>query len=39
MKKITAIIFLVLIITLPVFAFNADVTNVCFSPNGGCTMQ
>ena len=39
MKKITAIIFLVLsiIITLPVFAFNVDVTNVCFSPNGGCT--
>ena len=37
MKKITAIIFLVLIITLPAFAFNVDVTNVCFSPNGGCT--
>ena len=39
MKKITAIFFLVLsiIITLPVFAFNVDVTNVCFSPNGGCT--
>jgi phosphatidylserine/phosphatidylglycerophosphate/cardiolipin synthase-like enzyme len=37
MKKIATIIFLVLIITLPVFAFNADVTNVCFSPNGGCT--
>jgi hypothetical protein len=39
MKKITAIIFLVLsfIITLPVFAFNVDVTNVCFSPHGGCT--
>jgi phosphatidylserine/phosphatidylglycerophosphate/cardiolipin synthase-like enzyme len=39
MKKITAILFLVLsiIITVPVFAFNVDVTNVCFSPNGGCT--
>ena len=40
MKKFTAIIFLVLsiiIITLPVFAFNVDITNVCFSPNGGCT--
>ena len=39
MKKITAIFFLVLsiIITLPVFAFNVDVTNVCFSPHGGCT--
>ena len=37
MKKITAIIFLVLIITLPVFAFNVDVANVCFSPHGGCT--
>ena len=37
MKKITAIIFLVLIITIPVFAFNVDVTNVCFSPHGGCT--
>ena len=37
MKKITAIIFLLLIITLPVFAFNVDVTNVCFSPYGGCT--
>ena len=39
MKKITAIFFLVLsiIITVPVFAFNVDVTNVCFSPHGGCT--
>jgi len=40
MKKITAIILLVLsiiIIALPVFAFNVDVANVCFSPNGGCT--
>ncbi len=40
MKKITAIFFLVLsiiIITIPVFAFNVDVTNVCFSPYGGCT--
>ena len=39
MKKITAIIFLVLsiIIAIPAFAFNVDVTNVCFSPNGGCT--
>jgi len=37
MKNITAIIFLVLIITFPVFAFNVDVTNVCFSPHGGCT--
>ena len=39
MKKFTAIIFLVLsiIITIPVFAFNVDVTNVCFSPHGGCT--
>ena len=37
MKKIATIIFLVLIITLPVFAFNVDVANVCFSPNGGCT--
>jgi phosphatidylserine/phosphatidylglycerophosphate/cardiolipin synthase-like enzyme len=39
MKKITAILFLVLsiIITIPVFAFNVDVANVCFSPNGGCT--
>jgi len=39
MKKITVIIFLVLsiiIITLPVFAFNVDVANVCFSPYGGC---
>ena len=37
MKKIATIIFLVLIITLPVFAFNVDVENVCFSPHGGCT--
>jgi len=40
MKKITAILFLVLniiIITIPAFAFNVDVANVCFSPNGGCT--
>jgi len=40
MKKITAIIFLVLsiiIITIPVFAFNVDVANVCFSPDGDCT--
>jgi len=39
MKKITAIIFLVLsiITALPVFAFNVDVANVCFSPHGGCT--
>jgi phosphatidylserine/phosphatidylglycerophosphate/cardiolipin synthase-like enzyme len=39
MKKITAIIFLVLsiIITLPIFAFNVDVADVCFSPNCGCT--
>jgi len=40
MKKITAIIFLVLsiiIFTLPIFAFNVDVANVCFSPYGGCT--
>jgi len=37
MKNITAIIILVLIITIPVFAFNVDVTNVCFSPHGGCT--
>jgi phosphatidylserine/phosphatidylglycerophosphate/cardiolipin synthase-like enzyme len=40
MKKITAIIFLVLniiIITIPVFAFNVDVAKVCFSPKGGCT--
>ena len=40
MKKIAAILFLVLniiIITTPVFAFNVDVANVCFSPNGGCT--
>ena len=37
MKKFTVIIFLVLIITLPAFAFNVDVTNVYFSPNGGCT--
>ena len=40
MKKITAIIFLVLsilIITIPVFAFNVDVTNICFSPYGDCT--
>ena len=40
MKKITAIIFLVLsiaIITTSVSAFNVDVANVCFSPNGGCT--
>ena len=39
MKKITAIIFLVLsiVITFPVFAFNVDVANVCFSPYGGCT--
>ena len=37
MKKIPAIIFLVLSIALPVFAFNVDVTNVCFSPHGGCT--
>src|SRR5271157_6087975 len=40
MKKIAAIIFLVfsiIIITLPVFAFNVDVAKTCFSPNGGCT--
>ena len=38
MKKITAIIFLVLrSLLLPAFAFNVDVTNVCFTPNGGCT--
>jgi phosphatidylserine/phosphatidylglycerophosphate/cardiolipin synthase-like enzyme len=40
MKKITATIFLVLsiiVITIPVFAFDVDVTNVCFSPHGGCT--
>jgi phosphatidylserine/phosphatidylglycerophosphate/cardiolipin synthase-like enzyme len=40
MKKITAIRFLVLniiIIATPVFAFNVDVANLCFSPNGGCT--
>jgi len=40
MKKITAILFLVLniiIITTSVFSFNVDVANVCFSPNGGCT--
>src|SRR5271157_2384348 len=40
MKKIAAIIFLVfsiIIITITVFAFNVDVTNVCFSPSGGCT--
>jgi hypothetical protein len=40
MKKIAAIIFLVfsiIIITIPVFAFNVDVANVCFSPYGGCT--
>lgn len=40
MKIITAIIFLVLsiiIITLPAFAFNIDVTEVCFSPYGNCT--
>jgi phosphatidylserine/phosphatidylglycerophosphate/cardiolipin synthase-like enzyme len=39
MKKFTAIIILILsiFITLPAFAFDVDVTNVCFSPNGGCT--
>jgi phosphatidylserine/phosphatidylglycerophosphate/cardiolipin synthase-like enzyme len=40
MKKIITTIFLVLniiICTLPVFAFNVDVANICFSPNGGCT--
>jgi len=37
MKKNTAIIFLVLILALPVLAFNVDVTNVCFSPYGDCT--
>jgi phosphatidylserine/phosphatidylglycerophosphate/cardiolipin synthase-like enzyme len=39
MKKITAVLFLVLsiITVIPVFAFNVDVANVCFSPNGGCT--
>ena len=40
MKKITAIIFLVLsiiVITIPAFAFNVDVANVCFSPHCGCT--
>jgi phosphatidylserine/phosphatidylglycerophosphate/cardiolipin synthase-like enzyme len=37
MKKINTIIFLVLILALPAFAFNVDVTNVCFSPYGGCT--
>ena len=40
MKRITVIIFLVLsitFITFPGFAFNVDVTNVCFSPHGGCT--
>jgi phosphatidylserine/phosphatidylglycerophosphate/cardiolipin synthase-like enzyme len=40
MKKITVILFLVLsiiIITIPIFAFNVDVENVCFSPHGGCT--
>ena len=36
MKKIASIIFLVLSIALPVFAFDVDITNVCFSPNGGC---
>jgi len=39
MKKITAIIFLFLsiIIIIPAFAFDVDVANVCFSPDGGCT--
>ena len=39
MKKIPAIIILVLSITITIsaFAFNVDVANVCFSPNGGCT--
>jgi phosphatidylserine/phosphatidylglycerophosphate/cardiolipin synthase-like enzyme len=42
MKNITAIILLILsiiIIALPVFAFNVDVANVCFSPHGGCTRE
>jgi len=39
MKKITTIFFLVLsiIITLPVFAFDVEVSKVCFSPYGNCT--
>jgi len=46
MKKNTAIIFLVLIITIPAFSFNVDATDltlnntparICFSPKGGCT--
>jgi ABC-type antimicrobial peptide transport system ATPase subunit len=39
MKKITAILLLVLsiITAIPAFAFNVDVLNVCFSPHGGCT--
>jgi len=40
MKRITttALSFLLLsFVTITAFAFQADITKVCFSPNGGCT--
>jgi phosphatidylserine/phosphatidylglycerophosphate/cardiolipin synthase-like enzyme len=40
MKKITTTVLLFLIlsfIAITAFAFQADITKVCFSPNGGCT--
>jgi phosphatidylserine/phosphatidylglycerophosphate/cardiolipin synthase-like enzyme len=40
MKRITTTVlsFLLLrFVTITAFAFQADITKVCFSPNGGCT--
>jgi len=40
MRRITTIVlsFLILsFVSIPAFAFQADITKVCFSPRGGCT--
>ncbi len=40
MKKITTAVLLFLVLSfvaITAFAFQADITKVCFSPNGGCT--
>ncbi|MGD1153342.1 MAG: hypothetical protein ABR911_10805 [Syntrophales bacterium] len=40
MKRITTTVLLFLILSfvaITAFAFQADITKVCFSPKGGCT--
>ena len=40
MKRIAPLVLsisLLILLSIPVFAFQAEITKVCFSPNGGCT--